>query len=78
MPTRRTSRARETARRTIRDGNRAADVIARLRAMYTKKEFSLESLDLNEITREVIALSLSELHRSRIVLQTELTDDLRT
>ncbi len=68
--------ARETARRTIRDGNRAADVIARLRAMYTKKEFSLESLDLNEITREVIALSLSELHRSRIVLQSELTDDL--
>ena len=30
--------ARETARRTIRDGNRAADVIARLRALFSKKE----------------------------------------
>ena len=50
--------ARETARRTIRDGNRASDVITRLRALFSKKEFTLESLDLNEATREVIALSL--------------------
>ena len=68
--------ARETARRTIRDGNRAADVITRLRAMFSKKELSLESLDLNEATREVIVLSLSELQRNRVVLQSELADDL--
>ena len=68
--------ARETARRTIRDGNRASDVITRLRAMFSKKELSLESLDLNEATREVIALSLSELQRNRVVLQSELADDL--
>src|SRR6185436_61006 len=49
--------ARETARRTIRDGNRAADVINRLRALFSKREFTLEPLDLNEATREVIALS---------------------
>ena len=30
--------ARETARRTIRDGNRASDVITRLRALFTKKQ----------------------------------------
>ena len=30
--------AQETARRTIRDGNRAADVIARLRALFTKRD----------------------------------------
>src|SRR5258705_8799413 len=29
--------ARETARRTIRDGNRASDVITRLRALFSKK-----------------------------------------
>src|SRR5437660_7450985 len=52
--------ARETARRTIRDGNRASDVIARLRSLFSKKEFALEPLDLNEATREVVALSLSE------------------
>src|SRR5258706_4257428 len=53
--------ARETARRTIRDGNRAADVIARLRALFSKKGFTAELLDLNDATREVIALSSSEL-----------------
>jgi signal transduction histidine kinase len=68
--------ARETARRTIRDGNRASDVIMRLRALFGRKESTTEALDLNDTAREVIALSLSELQRSRVVLQTELADDL--
>jgi len=68
--------ARETARRTIRDGNRASDVVTRLRALFSKKEFALESLDLNDATREVIALSLSDLQRQRVVLQSEFADDL--
>jgi len=68
--------ARETARRTIRDGNRASDVIARLRALFRKGEFTLEWLDLNEVTREVIALSLSDFRRNRIALQSQLADDL--
>jgi signal transduction histidine kinase len=33
-------------------------------------------MDLNEATREVIALSLSELQRNRITLRHELADDL--
>jgi PAS domain S-box-containing protein len=70
--------ARETARRTIRDGNLASDVMTRLRALFSKKEFSLESVDLNEATREVIALSLSDLQRHRVILQSELADDLPT
>ena len=68
--------ARETARRTMRDGNRAADVITRLRALFSKKEFTLEPLDLNQAAREVVALSLSELQRNRIVLQSEFADEL--
>ena len=68
--------ARETARRTIRDGNRASEVVTRLRALFSKKEFTLEPLDLNEATREVIALSLSELQRNRVIVQSELADDL--
>jgi signal transduction histidine kinase len=68
--------ARETARRTIRDGNRASEVVTRLRALYGKKEPTIESMDLNEATREVIALSLSELQRKRVTLRQELADDL--
>jgi PAS domain S-box-containing protein len=68
--------ARETARRTIRDGNRASDVIRRLRAMFSKREFCLEPLDLNEATREVVALSLNDLRRNGVALQLELTEPL--
>jgi signal transduction histidine kinase len=70
--------ARETAKRTIRDGNRASDVITRLRALFSKEELTLELLDLNEVTREVIALSLSDLQRNRVALQSELAEDLPT
>jgi C4-dicarboxylate-specific signal transduction histidine kinase len=68
--------ARETARRTIRDGNRASEVISRLRSLYGKKDPTIESVDLNEATREVVALSLSELQRNRILVQQELADGL--
>lgn len=70
--------ARETARRTIRDGNRASDVITRLRALFSTEELTLEGLDLNEVTREVIALSVSDLRRNGVALQTELAEDLPT
>jgi len=68
--------ARETVRRTIRDGNRASEMITRLRALYSKKDPLPESMDLNEATREVIALSLSELQKNRVILRLELADDL--
>jgi PAS domain S-box-containing protein len=68
--------AREAVRRTMRDGNRASDVIARLRALFNKKEPTSESVDLNEAAREVIALSLGELQNSRAIVRTELADGL--
>jgi PAS domain S-box-containing protein len=68
--------ARETVRRTIRDGNRASDVITRLRTLYSKKEPSPETMDLNEAAREVAALSLIEIQRSGVILRYELADNL--
>jgi len=68
--------ARETARRTIRDGNRASEVISRLRSLYGKKDPTIESVDLNEATQEVIALALSELQKNRVILRPELAGDL--
>jgi PAS domain S-box-containing protein len=68
--------ARETAKRTIRDGNRAAELITRLRALFRKKESRTEPVDLNEAAQEVIALSLSELQRNRVILRPEFAHDL--
>jgi PAS domain S-box-containing protein len=66
--------AAETVRRTIRDANRASEVIKRLRAMFAKKAPSLERVDLNEAAEEVIAMSSVELRRSRAVLQTDFAE----
>jgi PAS domain S-box-containing protein len=68
--------ARDTTLRTIRDGNRASDVIKRLRDLFSKKDPTNESVDLNEATREVIALSRSEIQRSRAILRAVLAEDL--
>jgi PAS domain S-box-containing protein len=69
--------ARETAQRIIRDANRASDVITRLRALFRKDELTLESFDLNEVMREVLALSSSDLQRTHITLRCELAEDLQ-
>jgi PAS domain S-box-containing protein len=66
----------ETTRRTIRDANRAADVIKRLRAMFSNKVSTRERCDLNEVAQEVIGLLRTELQRSRAHLQTDFAADL--
>jgi PAS domain S-box-containing protein len=68
--------ARETARRTIRDGNRASEVITRLRALFCKKDATTESVNLNDAALEVIALSLADLQKNGVILSPELADDL--
>jgi PAS domain S-box-containing protein len=68
--------AREMTRRIIRDGNRASEVITRLRAMFVKRDPIMESVDLNEATKEVIALSIGELQRAQVILHTDLAEDL--
>jgi PAS domain S-box-containing protein len=66
----------ETARRTIRDTNRATEVIKRLRALFGRKAPITEPVDLNEAAREVIALTSSELQRSHVIVHTEFAGDL--
>jgi PAS domain S-box-containing protein len=68
--------ARETARRTIRDAERASEVIKRLRALFCRKGGASELVDLNEATREVVALSLDELERNKVIVRTEFAGEL--
>ncbi len=68
--------ARETARRTIRDGNRASEVITRLRALFSKRQAASELVDLNEASREVVALLSSKLQGTRVIVRSELAEDL--
>jgi signal transduction histidine kinase len=68
--------AREAARRAMRDGNRASEVIARVRALFSKKRAVTESVNLNEVAQEAIALFWSELQRNQVILHLELADNL--
>jgi len=68
--------ANEVIRRTIRDANRAAEIIRRLHALFVRKDCPVELLDLNEAMREVIALSLPDLKRNLVTLRSEFADDL--
>lgn len=68
--------ARETAQRAKRDGERAADVISRLRGLFRKDGAVTASVNLNDATNEVIALTLGELQRGRVSLRSTLADSL--
>jgi PAS domain S-box-containing protein len=68
--------AREAVRRIVRDGKRAGDVIARVRALVTKTATTKERLNMNEALREVIALAGDELRKNRVAVRTEFAPDL--
>jgi C4-dicarboxylate-specific signal transduction histidine kinase len=68
--------AREAARRAIRDGNRASEVITKLRSLFGKKPAIVESIDLNETAREAAGLVLNELQENHVVLHLELAEEL--
>jgi predicted ATPase/signal transduction histidine kinase len=66
----------ETTRRVIRDAKRAADIINRLRALFTKGDTVVESVDLNDAIREIVALSQSDFQVNGVTLRAEYLDDL--
>ena len=68
--------AREAARRIVRDGKRAGEIIARIRALTKKAVASGEKLDLNKTIREVLALVGDEAKRNTVVIQTRFGDDV--
>ena len=68
--------AREAARRIVRDGNRAGEIVARIRALVKKSAPPKSKLDLNETVREVVALVADEAKRRGITLRAEFAEDL--
>src|ERR1700720_4159869 len=69
-------RARAAAARIEQDGNRAADVINRLRSFYKKGTPSERGIvDLNDIIREMTALLRTEAVRHSIKIHSELHED---
>jgi PAS domain S-box-containing protein len=56
----------------VKEGDRASEVIRRVRALANKSELEKVPLDLNDVVRDVIVLVQRELASQRVSLRTEL------
>jgi PAS domain S-box-containing protein len=68
--------ARRSAEWVIDDGNRASEVVRRVRALANKSDLAKVPLDINEVVREVIVLVQRELSSHQVSLRTDLESTL--
>jgi len=69
-------RARAAAARIDKYGNRAAEIIDRIRSFYKKSLPQRELVDVNGIILEILTLLDGEANRSSVAVRTELAADL--
>ena len=67
---------RAAVNRIVRDAQRAAEIIGRIRSQFEKGSANREALDVSEIIRETAALLRDEALRYNISVRTELAADL--
>jgi signal transduction histidine kinase len=65
---------RQAVEAIIRDGTRASAVLVRTRGLLRRGEQLRERLDVNDVIREVIALSGAELRRIGVSLRTDFLE----
>jgi PAS domain S-box-containing protein len=68
--------ARAAARRIVQDETRAADIISRIRCLFTKEASHRQAVDVNDVIRGTIVLLVGEATRHDIPIRTELAADL--
>ncbi|HEY1477465.1 MAG TPA: ATP-binding protein, partial [Chthoniobacterales bacterium] len=67
---------RHAIRRIIRDGSRAGEVVASMRALFKRAPTAKEPVDIKDVIQEVLALTQSEVQRNRVSLRTQFATDL--
>ncbi len=68
--------ARNSVERMVSAGNRASEVITRIRALVANSLPQRELLDINEAITEVVALIDREVQRNHVSLQLDLADNV--
>jgi PAS domain S-box-containing protein len=68
--------ARQLLARIVKDGDRAGDVVNRIRNIVKKAPPRIEPLHLNEVIGEVIELTRSEAMKSDVAVQTQFAENL--
>jgi C4-dicarboxylate-specific signal transduction histidine kinase len=74
-PTADVKEATQALDRIIRDGNRAREIIERIRALARKAPARRDLVELNGVARKVIELTRGETTKNGISLQLDLVDD---
>jgi signal transduction histidine kinase len=67
---------RSSIQRVVRDGNRASDIIQRVRALAKKAEPQKTSLDINEVIQEAVLLLQRQVHNQEVEMRTDLAPAL--
>jgi signal transduction histidine kinase len=68
--------ARQALDEAVKEGNRAIDVIGRIRALIKKAPPLKDTCDINEAIREVVGLTRGEIVKNDISAQMRLAEDL--
>jgi signal transduction histidine kinase len=68
--------AKQAVERIVDNGDRASNVIERIRDLARRSQVHNERLNINESILEIISLTTTEIQQSRISLRTQLSDDL--
>jgi signal transduction histidine kinase len=69
-------RARAAANKVDKYGNRAAEIIDRIRSLYKKSPSQRELVDVNQIIHEMLSLLKGEADRCSVAMRTELAAEL--
>jgi PAS domain S-box-containing protein len=67
---------RQALTRIVTNGNRATDVLSRIRAFIKKAPPCKDRLDVNQAIREVVALTRSEAKKNKVAVQMNLAEGL--
>jgi PAS domain S-box-containing protein len=68
--------ARQAMAGAMQEANRASSVIGRIRTLLKKASPEMQPLDVNELIREVLALTHNQLLTSGVAVHTELASDI--
>jgi C4-dicarboxylate-specific signal transduction histidine kinase len=69
-------RVRTSIERVVRDGNRASDIIQRVRALAKKAAPQKTPLDINEVIQESVLLLQRQVHNQEVEMRTDLAPAL--
>jgi signal transduction histidine kinase len=68
--------ARLSAAHVVRDGNAAAEVVSRIRALFKHTTPEMVDLDINKLVLQVCTLMADDIQRNAISLETMLAEDV--